>query len=77
MEIFRGRGRKTWQMRFTDQGGRRRQLSTYCRDRSTALTISTKIERLVEARIRETVPDPVLLQWVAATRGEIRDRLAA
>jgi integrase len=75
MELFRGEGRKTWQLRFTDNTGTRRQLSTRSQERSTALTIAHKIERLVEAKRRGDTLTADLSQWIAASHKDVRDKL--
>lgn len=75
MELFRGEGRHTWQLRFTDHLGIRRQLSTRTRDRSSALSISQKIERLVDLRIRGDRVPPDLLEWIGSRHQDIRGKL--
>lgn len=75
MELFRGDGRNTWQLRITDHRGFRRQVSMYTDKRGTALSISQKIELLIDYRTRCERPSPDLLQWLAVCRKEIQEKL--
>jgi integrase len=75
MELFRGEGRRTWQLRFTDNRGYRRQISTREQSRGTAMVISTKIELIIDRRIRGDAVPADLVQWLSATHKDIRKKL--
>lgn len=75
MELFRGDGRRTWQLRFTDHLGLRRQLSARTDSRGTALNIGQTIDRLVEYRMRHDPLPPDLLLWLQAAHLKTREKL--
>lgn len=77
MELFRGKGRLTWQLRFTDHLGARRQLSTRTSDRSSALGISQKIESLIGYLVRDNDLPPDLARWIQLRHVSIREKLVA
>lgn len=77
MEIFRGEGRRTWQCRFTDHRGLRRQFSTRTKDRGTALSISHKIERIKDVRVRGDQLPQELCIWITHAHKDIRTSIIA
>lgn len=75
MELFRGDGRLTQQLRITDHRGERRQLSMHTTSRITALRIAQKIELLIDYRMRGDSPPADLLLWLEDARPSIRAKL--
>jgi len=77
MRVFRPtKKHRTWHVEFTDHYRKRRRVSSYLRDRASAVNCGHNIEILVDAMLNGEDRPPVrLFRWIDSMHPDLRDAL--